>query len=109
MKIHQSSVHVLQAYRAIAQELNAHANVLAKLELHPGNLADEFTANALQPVNSLKRKLPEGEGPMTQIRSLLSEEMEPGEALQEAYELLCPWATQIAPAMPECVRNMMYT
>ena len=109
VKIRQSRVHVLQAYWSIAKELKAHANVLAKMELRPGNLASEFSADALQPVKTLKRKFPEGEGPVAQIRSLLSDDMEPAEALQEAYELLCPWAEQLAPAMPEYVRNMMYT
>ena len=108
VKIRQSRVHVLQAYWSIAQELNSHAKVLAKMSLRPTNLADDFSTDRLEPLNLLKRKFGEGEGPVAQICSLLSTTMEPAQALEEAYELFFQWAQQMAPAMPECVRDMMY-
>ena len=90
----------------MSQELEAHANVMASMELHPANLGGKFSADGLQPLSMLKRILGEVEGPVSQIRSSLSASMQPAEALQEAYELFLPWAEQLAPAMPKCVRNM---
>ena len=99
-----------QAYHAMAEGLNENAPVEKAVGMPSEELLKELEPEKRKPHMTLKRKLEEGGtrlgALLDQLGSIVSSDAPLGERPQDTFDIVYPWAPQLANQMPPNVQAM---